>query len=123
VFRHVILELLPVAQLARHFHISLGAPTKELYSTAGLVFLATPFAHVTGRYSGPGNFKSHVAHPWSWDIGSSTSALDPGGLQIDGDNLRRPFGHPLEDRPVSGLGSDPGASQSVLPSRFSPLRG
>jgi len=40
VFRHVILELLPVAQLARHFHTSLGAPTKELYSMAGLVFLA-----------------------------------------------------------------------------------
>src|SRR5208337_1341200 len=40
VFRHVILELLPVARLARHFHTSLGAPTKELYSMAGLVFLA-----------------------------------------------------------------------------------
>ena len=40
VFRHVILELLPVAQVARHFHSSLGAPTKELYSMAGLVFLA-----------------------------------------------------------------------------------
>jgi hypothetical protein len=40
VFRHVILELLPVAQLAKHFHTSLGAPSKELYSMAGLVFLA-----------------------------------------------------------------------------------
>src|SRR3974377_1075254 len=40
VFRHVILELLPVGELAEHFHPTLGAPTKELYSMAGLVFLA-----------------------------------------------------------------------------------
>jgi Transposase DDE domain len=40
VFRLVILELLPVAELSEHFHPSLGAPTKELYSMAGLVFLA-----------------------------------------------------------------------------------
>jgi Transposase DDE domain len=40
VFRHVILELLPVGKLAQHFHPSTGAPTKELYSMAGLVFLA-----------------------------------------------------------------------------------
>lgn len=40
VFRHVILELLPVAKLAQHFHLTIGAPTKELYSMAGLVFLA-----------------------------------------------------------------------------------
>jgi hypothetical protein len=39
-FRHVLLELMPVADLARHFSDSLGAPTKELYSMAGLVFLA-----------------------------------------------------------------------------------
>jgi hypothetical protein len=39
-FRHVILELLPVAKLSEHFHSTLGAPTKELYSMAGLVFLA-----------------------------------------------------------------------------------
>ena len=40
VFRVVILELLPVTELSRNFHPSLGAPTKELYSMAGLVFLA-----------------------------------------------------------------------------------
>ena len=40
VFRHVILELLPVAKLAQHFHATLGTRTKELYSMAGLVFLA-----------------------------------------------------------------------------------
>ena len=40
VFRHVILEILPVAKLAQHFHPTTGAPTKELHSIAGLVFLA-----------------------------------------------------------------------------------
>src|SRR3954469_17432246 len=40
VFRHVILEVMPVAELGSHFSDSMGAPTKELYSMAGLVFLA-----------------------------------------------------------------------------------
>jgi hypothetical protein len=43
VFRHAILEVMPVGELARHFSDSLGAPTKELYSMAGLVFLADFF--------------------------------------------------------------------------------
>ena len=43
VFRHAILEVMPVGQLAQHFSDSFGAPTKELYSTAGLVFLADFF--------------------------------------------------------------------------------
>src|SRR3954454_7764966 len=43
VFRHVILEVMPVAQLGSHFSDSMGAPTKELYSMAGLVFLADFF--------------------------------------------------------------------------------
>jgi Transposase DDE domain len=43
VFRHVLLELMPVGDLAKHFSDSLGAPTKELFSMAGLVFLADFF--------------------------------------------------------------------------------
>jgi hypothetical protein len=43
VFRHALLEVMPVAQLAQHFSDSTGAPTKELYSMAGLVFLADFF--------------------------------------------------------------------------------
>lgn len=43
VFRHALLEVMPVADLARHFSDALGAPTKELYSMAGLVFLADFF--------------------------------------------------------------------------------
>jgi hypothetical protein len=37
VFRHVILELLPVQALQEHFHPILGQPTRELYSLAGLI--------------------------------------------------------------------------------------
>jgi Transposase DDE domain len=43
VFRHVLLEVMPVGELAQHFSHELGAPTKELYSMAGLVFLADFF--------------------------------------------------------------------------------
>lgn len=43
VFRHAILEVMPVGKLAIHFSDSLGAPTKELFSMAGLVFLADFF--------------------------------------------------------------------------------
>ena len=39
VFRHVLLKLMPVGELAQHFSRDLGAPTKELYSMAGLVFV------------------------------------------------------------------------------------
>ena len=43
VFRAVVLQLLPVKQLAEHFSADQGCPTKELYSMAGLVFLADFF--------------------------------------------------------------------------------
>ena len=33
-----------------------------------------PCAHVPGRYAEPSNFKIGIVHPWSWAIGSSTSA-------------------------------------------------
>src|SRR3954468_17716751 len=42
-FRHAILAVMPVGELAKHFSDSLGAPTKELDSMAGLVFLADFF--------------------------------------------------------------------------------
>ena len=43
VFRSVVLKLLPVKELARHFSVDMGCPTKELYSMAGLVFLSDFF--------------------------------------------------------------------------------
>jgi hypothetical protein len=39
VFRHVILELMPVDTLGGHYSADLGRPTKELYSMAGLIFM------------------------------------------------------------------------------------
>lgn len=38
-FRHVILELMPVEALAGEFSPTMGTPTKELYSMAGLLFI------------------------------------------------------------------------------------
>jgi len=39
VFRHVILELMPVDALREHFDPAMGRPTKELYSVAGLLLI------------------------------------------------------------------------------------
>jgi hypothetical protein len=39
VFRHVILELMPVETLAGEFSPTMGTPTKELYSMAGLLLI------------------------------------------------------------------------------------
>jgi hypothetical protein len=39
VFRHVILELMPVEKIASHFHPVMGRPTKELYWIAGLMLI------------------------------------------------------------------------------------
>jgi len=39
VFRHVILELLPVDAVSEHFDPAMGRPTKELYSIAGLLLI------------------------------------------------------------------------------------
>ena len=39
VFRHIILELMPVDAVSGHFNPQMGRPTKELYSMAGLSLL------------------------------------------------------------------------------------
>jgi hypothetical protein len=43
VLRHCLLQTMPVSELAKNFDPVIGAPTKELYSMAGLVFLADFF--------------------------------------------------------------------------------
>lgn len=40
VFRHAMLELMPARELGEHFSPDMGQPTKELYSMAGLLFIA-----------------------------------------------------------------------------------
>jgi hypothetical protein len=39
VFRHIILELMPVDTISGHFDPAMGRPTKELYSMAGLLLI------------------------------------------------------------------------------------
>jgi hypothetical protein len=39
VFRHVILELMPVEQVGSHLYATMDRPSNELYSMAGLLFL------------------------------------------------------------------------------------
>jgi len=39
VFRHIILELMPVDAISGHFDSAMGRPTKELYSMAGLLLI------------------------------------------------------------------------------------
>ena len=39
IFRHVILELMPVDAVSEHFDPAMGRPTKELYSMAGLLLI------------------------------------------------------------------------------------
>jgi hypothetical protein len=40
VFRHIILEMMPVETIGQHFSRQFGRPTKELYSMAGLILIA-----------------------------------------------------------------------------------
>ena len=46
VFRHVVLSLMPVEEISKHFNKSTGRSTKELYSMAGLILLKE-FKHWT----------------------------------------------------------------------------
>lgn len=39
IFRTLLLELMPAQQLGKHFSPTIGRPTKELYSVAGLLFV------------------------------------------------------------------------------------
>ncbi|MHC4609825.1 MAG: transposase [Planctomycetota bacterium] len=65
-FRTQILHLMPVAKIARHFHPTLGCPTKELYSMAGVIFLKEFFnltiAETVHRYltSGEWHFALNI---------------------------------------------------------------
>ena len=74
VVRHVLLEIMPVAKLARHFCQSLGAPTKELYSMAGLVFLADFFNWTALEAVEAYLFRSDVQYALNLEPGAEVSA-------------------------------------------------
>jgi len=74
VFRHVLLQLMPVDELAQHFHPTLGAPTKELYSMAALVFLADFFGWTAQEAAEVYIFRSDVQYALNLEPGVTVSA-------------------------------------------------
>jgi Transposase DDE domain len=74
IFRHVLLEVMPVGELAPHFSDSLGAPTKELYSMAGLVFLADFFGWTAQEAAEAYIFRSDVQYALNLEPGTEVSA-------------------------------------------------
>src|SRR3954470_15808212 len=73
VFRHVLLEVMPVAQLGSHFSDAMGAPTKELYSMAGLVFLADFFGWNAQEAIEAYIFRSDVQYALNLEPGAAVS--------------------------------------------------
>jgi hypothetical protein len=74
VFRHVLLELMPVGELAQHFSQELGAPTKELYSMAGLVFLADFFGWTAQEAAEAYIFRTDVQYALNLEPGATVSS-------------------------------------------------
>jgi Transposase DDE domain len=73
VFRHVILQTMPVDRLGQHFSTTLGAPTKELYSMAGLVFLADFFDWTAPEAAEAYIFRSDVQYALNLEPGVEVS--------------------------------------------------
>src|SRR3954453_10904811 len=73
VFRHVLLEVMPVGELPVHFTDSFGAPTKELYSMAGLVFLADFFGWTAQEAIEAYIFRSDVQFALNLEPGAEVS--------------------------------------------------
>jgi hypothetical protein len=74
VFRHVLLKLMPVGELAQHFSRELGAPTKELYSMAGLVFLTDFFGWTAQEAAEAYIFRSDVQYALNLEPGVEVSS-------------------------------------------------
>jgi len=74
VFRHVLLELMPVGELAENFSRAWGAPTKELYSMAGLVFLADFFDWTAQEATEAYIFRSDVQYALNLEPGVEVSS-------------------------------------------------
>ncbi len=63
---------MPVAELAQHFSDSLGAPTKELYSLAALVFLADFFGW-TAQEAAELHLRTDVQYALNLEPGAAVS--------------------------------------------------
>ncbi len=66
-FRHVILELMPVNALGEHYSPDMGRPTKELYSMTGLIFLAEFMDWTKPKALDAYSFHMDVAHQRSYN--------------------------------------------------------
>ena len=73
VFRHVLLEVMPVGELGQHFSDSLGAPTKELYSMAGLVFLTDFFGWTAQEAAEAYIFRTDIQYALNREPGAAVS--------------------------------------------------
>jgi hypothetical protein len=74
VFRHALLEVMPVGELAENFSRDLGTPTKELYSMAGLVFLADFFDWTAQEAAEAYIFRSDVQYALNLEPGVTVSS-------------------------------------------------
>ena len=73
VFRHVLLEVMPVGELGQHFSDSLGAATKELYSMAGLVFLTDFFGWTAQEAAEAYIFRTDIQYALNREPGAAVS--------------------------------------------------
>ncbi len=88
-FHHVLLEIMPVAALGRHFSDSLGAPTKELYSLAGLVFLTDVFGWTPQEAIEASIVRSDLQYALNLELGAevSTRTVERSQKTFRGDDL------------------------------------
>jgi hypothetical protein len=107
-FRHILLEVMPVAELGRHFSDSLGAPTKELYSMAGLVFLADFFGWNAQEAIEAYVFRSDVQYALNREPGAevSTRTLERYQKLFREDDLAARVFEDVTDRLVNALDLD-----------------
>ena len=74
VLRHCLLQVMPVPELAKNFDPLIGAPTKELYSMAGLVFLADFFDWTSNEAAESYMLNLGVQYALNLDPGAAVSA-------------------------------------------------
>ena len=87
-FRHVILELMPVEVLRKHFNPKLGRPTRELYSMAGLILLM--------EFHGWTKEQAVAAYGFHHEVHYALN-LEPQGHDLSGRTLERYLGYFAED--------------------------
>src|SRR5829696_9620273 len=119
-FRHVLLDVMPVRELGRHFSDALGAPTKGLYSMAGLVFLADFFGWTAQEAIEAYIFRSDVQYALNLEPGAevSTRTLERYQKLFHEDDLAARVFEDVTTRLIKALDLD--VSRQRLDSRLQP---